>query len=264
MIDLEFNDISYEELVKMTLKEASLFEKTKKKRIIILAKKLENGGSPKDMISQKITRDLEGWVNPKYVRDCLGEAYKNPKLVREQSTGQRRGSTPAGDDKNVLVAITNEWKQESVNEDPVTRKAVQPFRRVDSPLPRDETTSIESLQDKQKVTEQERDYFADKLAEKSPEFSELYERKRQLEEIEKERIKHNNFHSAASLSAKTELQTKIETLEKRASEQVALLAETRFEADLELPDQSLPVIIIINRSATKASVTLNRAKMKRY
>jgi hypothetical protein len=81
MRDESFEHMSYEQLIELTLQEARQTESTKKKRIIILAKKLENGGTTIDMISQKITRDLEGWVNSKYVRECLGEVYKDAKLV---------------------------------------------------------------------------------------------------------------------------------------------------------------------------------------
>lgn len=113
MSDEEFENLSYEELVQLTLKEAEQLEDTKKKRIKILAKKLEKGGIPREMISQKITRDLQGWVNSKYVRECLEEAYKDMHLVREQTTGQRRGSTPAIEGKNLLLGITNKGKQKT-------------------------------------------------------------------------------------------------------------------------------------------------------
>lgn len=113
MRDEEFENLNYEKLVQLTLKEAEQIEGIKKKRIKILAKKLEQGKTPREMISQKITRDLQGWVNSKYVRECLGEAYKDTHLVREQTTSQRRGSTPAIEGKNLLVSITNKGKQET-------------------------------------------------------------------------------------------------------------------------------------------------------
>jgi hypothetical protein len=135
MLDEEFGDMSYHDLIQVTLKDLEDIEHIKKKRIIILAQKLEKLGTPIEMISQKISRDLLGRVNSSYVRLCLGGVYKNKKQVREQTTTQSRESTRADDGKKVLV---NEGKQEIANA---------------LPTPKEQNTSsndntVESLQNK--------------------------------------------------------------------------------------------------------------------
>jgi hypothetical protein len=122
MLDEEFDDMSYDDLIQVTLKDLEDIEHIKKKRIIILAQKLEKLGTPKEMISQKISRDLLGRVNSSYVRLCLGEVYKNKKQVREKTTTQSRESTRADDGKKVLVNITNEGKQETANALPIPKE----------------------------------------------------------------------------------------------------------------------------------------------
>ena len=195
--DEEFDDLTYEQLIQVTLKEFEEEEHAKKKRINILAKKLVDEGTPKNMISQKISRDLQGLVNPSYVRDCLGQAYKDRKQVREQTTSQARESTPADEAKKVLVKITNKGKQETSGELPTPKE--QTTKEFNLHIPRNDVITIESLQDKVRIVEEQRDYFAKKLAEKSPEFPELYEEIEQLQEIESRRIKHHDFKSADSL-----------------------------------------------------------------
>ena len=270
--DEEFDDLTYEQLIQVTLKEFEKEEHAKKKRINILAKKLVDAGTPKNMISQMISRDLQGRVDPSYVRDCLGQAYKDRKQVREQITSQARVSTPADEAKKVLVKITNKGKQETSDELPTPKE--QTTKELNLHTPHNDVITIESLQDKVRIVEEQRDYFARKLAEKSPEFPELYEEIEQLQEIESRRIKHhdfksaaslpakNDFKSAASLPAKNELQQQIDSLEERINEQDNLLAKNRFEADLELKEEAIPLIILINRVTGRAEVMIDAAKMK--
>jgi hypothetical protein len=258
--DEEFDDLTYEQLIQVTLKEFEEEEHAKKKRINILAKKLVDEGTPKNMISQKISRDLQGLVDPSYVRDCLGQAYKDRKQVREQTTSQARESTPADEAKKVLVKITNKGKQETSDELPTPKE--QTTKELNLHRPHNDVITIESLQDKVRIVEKQRDYFAKKLAEKSPEFPELYEEIEQLQEIESRRIKHHDFKSAASLPAKNELQQKIDSLEERIKEQDNLLAKNRFEAEFELKEEAIPLIILINRVTGRAEVMINATKMK--
>lgn len=68
------------------------------------------------MISQKISRDLQGRVNSSYVRECLGEDYKDKKQVRENTTSKSRDSAHANDNKKVLLSITKEGAQEAIKE----------------------------------------------------------------------------------------------------------------------------------------------------
>jgi hypothetical protein len=260
MRDEEFKELSYEELVQLTLKEAKQIEDTKKKRIIILAKKLENGGTPIDMISQRITRDLEGWVNSKYVRVCLGEVYKYAKLVREQSTSDRRASTPAIEQKNLLVSNKNRGKQDAAT---TVLSKEQAIHEQESRQQSDAIITIQSLEDRIRILEGEKDYLAKKLTEKSPEFRELHEEILELREIESKRIE-SDFKCAASLPPKNRSQQKITSLEKRISELETLLAKNRFEADLELKEQTIPLTILIDRVTGKAQAMVNTVKMKMF
>ena len=261
MQDQELEGMSYEELIRLTLKDFEEVEHAKKRRIIILAKKLEKLGTPKDMISQQITRDLQGRVNSSYVRNCLGEDYKDRKQMREHSTSQSRGSTSADDSKKVLVSVTNDGIQEAATELPPPTKE-QSVKEHDLHTQSNNPATVESLQSKIRNLEREKDYFARKLAEKSPEFQELYTEIEELREIESKRIRHNDFSSAASFPGKNELQQKIEGLEKRIGEQDSLLAQNKFEADLELKDQIIPLIIVIDRVRGKAKVMIDAKKVR--
>ena len=212
------------------------------------------------MISQKITRDLEGWVNSKYVRECLGEVYKDAKLVREQSTSEQRASRPAIEQKNLLVGIANRGKQDATTT--VLSKA-QDIHEQESPHQSDAIITIQSLEDRIRILEGEKDYLAKKLTEKSPKFRELHEEILELREIESKRIE-SDFKCAASLPAKNASQQNITSPEKRISELETLLAKDRFEADLELKEQIIPLIILIDRVTGKAQAMVNTVKMKMF
>jgi hypothetical protein len=221
-----------------------------KKSVIILelARRLEEKGMPKYLISTEISKNLKPYISNRYVQGCLEDEYKDKK----KSTGRLAKSSP-NDSKKVLLNITSDGSVESDDDSEMLKE--EAINEIEaSPLNNDRIITIRSPQNKIKVVGEESARL----------LSELLEENRQLKEIESKRIMQGDFISAASLPAKNELQRKIETLEKSVSEQDALLAETRFEADLELPDQSLPLIIVINRSTTRASVTVNHAKMKRY
>jgi len=221
-----------------------------KKSVIILelARKIEERGMPKHMISSEISKNLEPYISDRYVQGCLEDEYKD----RKKSTG-RLAKSSAIECKKVLLNITSDGREDSANDSETPKQ--EAINEIEaSLLNNDRIITIRSPQNKIKVVGEESARL----------LSELLEENRQLKEIESKRIKQADFINAASLPAKNQLQTKIEILEKSVSEQDALLAETRFEADLELPDQSLPLIIVINRSTARASVTLNHAKMKRY
>jgi len=83
-----------------------------------------------------------------------------------------------------------------------------------------------------------------------------------LEQIEKERIKHDDFSTALSVPAKDVLQQKIDSLEKRVNEQDELLAKNRFEANLEIKNELIPLIIYVDRAAGNAKVRIDTAKLK--
>lgn len=249
--DKDFENMTYEQVVQLTLKELKGVEKIKKKRIIILAKKLESLGTPKEMISQRISRDLQGLVNSSYVRLCLGDAYKDKTQIRKQSSSQSRQTTRANEGKKVLLAVTSEGKQDT--------GSILSSKQIESISQGDDTP--ERYQEELREVKQERDYLATKLAEKSPEFQDLYEEIK-LKEIESSRIKSEDFKSADSLPANDKLQTEI--LERRIVEQDKLLAKTRFEAELELREQVIPLIVVIDRVTDRATVTVDTSKMKKW
>ena len=226
---------------------AAIEELEGKKSVIILelARRLEERGMPKYMISTEISKNLKPHISDRYVQGCLEDEYKDKK----KSTG-RLAKSSAVDSKKVLLHVTSEGREELANDYEMPRED-----EFQAPvLNKDSIITIQTPENKIKVVGEESARL----------LSELLEENRQLKEIESKRIQQGDFVSAASLPAKDESQRKIETLEKRVSEQAALLAETRFEANLELPDQSLPLIVIIDRSTARTSVTVNHAKMKRY
>lgn len=249
MTDQEVEEMTYDCLINLTLKEFENIEQVKKKRIIILAKKLERLGTPMEMICQKISRDLQGLVSSSYVRLCLGDEYKNKRKVKELTTSQSRESIRANDSKKVLLCTANNGTQEKhVDEHESHLQTGNP--------------TIESLQNQIRNLEQERDYFARKLEEKSPDFQKLWEEISQLKEIERERVTHGDFTSAASSSTANELQQEVNRLQRKINEQEILLATNLFEADLELKEQIFPLLITIDRVEGKAKVVIDTAKIE--
>lgn len=251
MSSLELEQMTYEQLIKLTLKELDNIEHLKKSRIIMLAAKLEKLGTPKDMISQQISRDLQGRVNSSYVRACLGEDYKDSKQVRKQSTSQSRGSNSANDSKKVLSSVEKGAKEVTKEQE-----AIKPdlYSSADSNI-------IESLENKIKDLEQERDYLIEKLGEESPDFPEVYEENRLLRQIEKERTKHD-FNSAKSLNDTNSLQQEVNRLRNKLNEQEILLANNTFCEELELKGQMIPLIIVVDRTSKRAKVTLDTSKVE--
>jgi uncharacterized phage infection (PIP) family protein YhgE len=244
----EFDDISYEELIQLTLRDFEKLEQTKKSRIRSLALKLEKLGTPKNMISQKISRDLHGRVNSSYVRLCLTEEYKNSKQIRKQITSKSRELKHADDGRKALVTITNEGIHETIELDAEER---EPSRKVESDI-------IESLQIRIRTLQRQNEDLTKKLAEKSPQFHELYKEIEQLKQIESERIEQKDFTTAESLlSDNRELLQKIQILEEQLNQQQRLLAKYRFEAFLELKGQLIPVAILIDRFGETAKVMVD-------
>jgi hypothetical protein len=260
MEDEEIEDMSYENLVQATIQYLDEFEKAKKEHIIILAKKLEKLGTPKDMISQQISRDLEGRVSSSYVRRCLAKDYKDRKQIRENSTSRPRESTPADNSKKVLVSITKKGRQENTKELPMPAPEEIPKANTLDTKDNDETT-VDSLQNKLRNVELRSEYFAKALAERSPELPDLYERIRQLKEIETERTKQD-FVSAESLNEINRLQQEVNRLQRELDERESLLANNTFHTDFELKDQMIPLIIVIDRKSWTAKATIDTSKVK--
>jgi hypothetical protein len=80
-IDIETEE--YNNLTQKYYNEAkekiSNLEKSKKQVVKELAEKLEGTGMPIEFICSEICRNLTGYVNEDYIRDCLDEKYKEKK-----------------------------------------------------------------------------------------------------------------------------------------------------------------------------------------
>lgn len=79
-------DWTYEELLARYKEDLKHFQfVTKKEMVINLARKLEETGAPKDMIAARLIEDLKGYdVSSNYIRECLGEEYKQDNKKREK------------------------------------------------------------------------------------------------------------------------------------------------------------------------------------
>lgn len=121
--------------------------------------------------------------------------------------------------------------------------------------PRGDSEVIASLKTENKKLEEKNDYLVRKLEEKSPEFSELHERIMELEGIEQERIRHRDFNSADSIPVKNDLMEEIDTLRKQVAEQTKLLSKDTFEGELEMRGLPVPLIVHINWSTGRATIT---------
>lgn len=256
----DFDDLTYQKLIQVTLEDLEEIEQIKKRRIVLLAKKLDALGTPKDMISQRISSDLQGKVNPSYVRDCLGKEYKYSRQVRKHSTSQSRESASADDSKKVLVGVTNNGRQETAKELP-TSAPKEIAKASATSAQEDKQITVRSLQNKIKILEQEKKHVSDELSEKSRELDDLFEEMKQLKQIESERIKYNDFNSAESLLTDGRELLRVKALDKQINERDRLLAKNRFEANLELKERIVPVIILIDRLKETAKVTVDTTKM---
>jgi hypothetical protein len=128
-------------------------------------------------------------------------------------------------------------------------------------LPREDSELIVSLKTENKKQKERIDYLVGKLGEKSPEFAELYEsireleeRIRELEENERKRVRHSDFNSPAS-SSSTESIEEFNTLRKELAEQAKLLSKDTFEGELEMRGLPIPLIVQINWSTGRATIT---------
>ena len=99
-----------------------------------------------------------------------------------------------------------------------------------------------------------------RLTEKSPDFSEVYEERDQLRAICRERGRHADFMSAASLPATSELQQKVDRLQNELNEQKSINAKNTFRAVLQLNARIIPLLIVIDRISGTAKVTIEAAK----
>jgi hypothetical protein len=93
-------ELSYSELKDRTRKECAMVLPARK-RILLMAKKLEDGLTLKDTICHRICADLGDVTSERWIRGCLPAEYKQQKKRRKQSTSDLRNNS-ANTYKNVL------------------------------------------------------------------------------------------------------------------------------------------------------------------
>jgi hypothetical protein len=91
------------ETAKNRLKEV---EESKKQVVKDTAKKLEELGMPKEMISSAMTKELEGYVSRQYINAILGEEYKQEKELKKKLTVNNATSSEDEDKKVIEVSNT--------------------------------------------------------------------------------------------------------------------------------------------------------------
>lgn len=146
----------------------------KKREIILeLARRLEESGMPKDMISEEISKRLDPYISDRYVQGCLKSEYKNQK----KST-RTLANTSSIDRKKVLVTVANTGEQ-----------------RQNLPQPRDLVDAI--IADPQYSINKHTDDKIKKLQEiVDGQRARIFE----LEQIENERIKQSDIRSSTDES----------------------------------------------------------------
>src|SRR5215510_14073764 len=88
------------EQAKNRLKQIEDSKNVQKKQVIMeTVKQLEDNGVPKEMISDIMSKELEGYASSSYIRQCLSDEYKDAKK-------QRLRNTAALDDKKPIEVTT--------------------------------------------------------------------------------------------------------------------------------------------------------------
>jgi hypothetical protein len=141
----------------------------KKREIILeLARRLEESGMPKDMISEEISKRLDPYMSDRYIQGCLTHEYKNQK----KST-RTMANTSSIDRKKVLVTVSNIGEQR--------QRLPQPRNLVDAIVAEPQYIINKPTNDKIKELQQIVDGQRERIFE--------------LEQLEKERIKQSDIES---------------------------------------------------------------------
>lgn len=88
----------YDEYYEWAKQKLKGIETSKQETINELAEKLENSGMPLEMISAEISRNLEGYVSDRYVRDCLNEKYKVKRKQTSKPNEKEKEEILVGED----------------------------------------------------------------------------------------------------------------------------------------------------------------------
>lgn len=76
-------NMNYAQLKDLTREELS-FLISKKERILLLARKLEENEKIKNKISARLCQDFGDMISPDYIRECLPDIYKEKSKVRNR------------------------------------------------------------------------------------------------------------------------------------------------------------------------------------
>jgi hypothetical protein len=123
--------LSYSEL-KDRIREECGKNLSKKERVLLMAKKLEDDLTLKDTICDQICTYLAHVTSERHIRGCLPDEYKqaNKKRVTEQSTSRLRNSA-ANDEKSVseqkAMTVDPEGYEETFD---AKRKYVEPASEI--------------------------------------------------------------------------------------------------------------------------------------
>jgi len=94
IVEEEEDSLRYDELLERYKNELSHFQFVRKKEMILkLAKKLEEAGTPKEMIASILITDLREYdVHPNYIRSILPEEFRDPAKKRVRISPQKRAN----------------------------------------------------------------------------------------------------------------------------------------------------------------------------
>jgi len=76
-------NLNYSQLKELTRKEISNFLVSKKERILLLARKLEENEKIKNKICAHLCRDFGDLISPDYIRECVPDIYKEKSKARD-------------------------------------------------------------------------------------------------------------------------------------------------------------------------------------
>lgn len=84
VIQTPLEELDYAQLKDLTRKELLSFLISKKLRILLLARKLEETEKIKNRISARLCQDFGDLISPDYIRECLPDIYKEKSKARSR------------------------------------------------------------------------------------------------------------------------------------------------------------------------------------
>jgi hypothetical protein len=84
VIQIPLEDLNYAQLKDVTREEILSFLISKKERILLLARKLEESEKIKNRISARLCQDFGDLISPDYIIECLPDIYKEKSKARSR------------------------------------------------------------------------------------------------------------------------------------------------------------------------------------